>query len=112
MLNGDIQRVSLCLRMLNKYRETFITNFLKKTHGHGQQCGDCGGEGSIRRINGNGKNTIIIINKSTRWKVAVFKPRCFKGGLFPWNFVKLLNDILLTFSPLVQYGWTKESDVW
>ena len=35
----------------------------KKTHGHGQQCGDWGGgEGRIRGINGNGKN-IIKINK-------------------------------------------------
>ena len=25
-----------------------------------QQCGDCGGEGSIKGINGNGKNTIKI----------------------------------------------------
>ena len=27
----------------------------KMTHGHGQQCGDYGGEGAIRRLNGNGK---------------------------------------------------------
>ena len=31
----------------------------KRTHGHGQQCGDCGGRG-ISRLNGNGKNTIKI----------------------------------------------------
>ena len=29
----------------------------ERTHGHGQQCGDCEGEGGIRKINGNGKNT-------------------------------------------------------
>ena len=27
----------------------------KRTHGHGQQCGECGGEGGIRGLNGNGK---------------------------------------------------------
>ena len=27
----------------------------ERTHGHGQQCGDYGGEGAIRRLNGNGK---------------------------------------------------------
>ena len=27
----------------------------KKTHGHGQQCGDCWGEEGRREINGNGK---------------------------------------------------------
>ena len=27
----------------------------KRTHGHGQQCGDCQGEGDIRGLNGNGK---------------------------------------------------------
>ena len=32
----------------------------KRTHGHGQQCGDCWGEGSIRRLKGNIKNTIKI----------------------------------------------------
>ena len=31
----------------------------KKTHGHGQQWRECGsGEGSIRGLNSNGKNTI------------------------------------------------------
>ena len=29
----------------------------KRTHGHGQQCGDCGGYRDIRGLNGNGKNT-------------------------------------------------------
>ena len=32
----------------------------KKTHGYGQKCGDFLGEGSIRELNGNGKNTIKI----------------------------------------------------
>ena len=32
----------------------------KKTHGHGQQCGDCRGQGCVRGLNGNGKNTIKI----------------------------------------------------
>ena len=32
----------------------------KRTHGHGQQCGDCWGVGGIREVNGNGKNTIKI----------------------------------------------------
>ena len=27
----------------------------KRTHGHGQQCGDCWGEGVIRILNGNEK---------------------------------------------------------
>ena len=27
----------------------------KRTHKHGQQCGDCKGEESIKGINGNGK---------------------------------------------------------
>ena len=28
----------------------------KRTHGHGQQCGDCWGKGDIRELNDNGKN--------------------------------------------------------
>ena len=43
----------------------------KRTHGHGQQCGDCevwgrrvgGGEEGIRGINGNGKNTLTNRSK-------------------------------------------------
>ena len=27
----------------------------KRTHGHGQQCGDCRGQGSVRGVNANGK---------------------------------------------------------
>ena len=44
-----------------------IEQKIKRTHGHGQQCGDCRGEevrGSGRQykgdINGNGKNTIKV----------------------------------------------------
>ena len=33
----------------------------KRTHGCGQQCGNCGGEMGIRGTNGNGNN--IIKNK-------------------------------------------------
>ena len=33
----------------------------KRTHGHGQQCGDCGWEGVIRGLNANGNNTIQFI---------------------------------------------------
>ena len=32
----------------------------KRTHGHGQQCGDCWGLGGIRGLKGNVKNTIKI----------------------------------------------------
>ena len=32
----------------------------KRTHGHGQQCGDCLGGGGVRGLNGNGKNTVKI----------------------------------------------------
>ena len=28
---------------------------IKRTYGHGQQCGDCRGEEDIRGLNGNGK---------------------------------------------------------
>ena len=27
----------------------------KRTHGHGQQCGDCWREGGIRKLNGKGR---------------------------------------------------------
>ena len=33
----------------------------KRTHGFGQQCGDCWGEGGIRGRNGKRKNIIKII---------------------------------------------------
>ena len=29
-----------------------------RTHGHGQQWGDCRGEGSMKGLNGHGKNKI------------------------------------------------------
>ena len=32
----------------------------KRTHGYGQQCGDCWGEGGLSGLNGNEKNTIWI----------------------------------------------------
>ena len=32
----------------------------KRTHGYGQQCGDCWVEGGERGLNGNGKNIIKI----------------------------------------------------
>ena len=32
----------------------------KRTHGHGQQCGDCWGAEHIRGLKGNVKNTIKI----------------------------------------------------
>ena len=32
----------------------------KRTHGHGQQCGDCWGEWGLRGLNDNGKNTIKL----------------------------------------------------
>ena len=35
----------------------------KRTHGHGQQCGDCWGEEGIRGLKGNGKNTLKIFKK-------------------------------------------------
>ena len=35
----------------------------KRTHVHGQQCGDCREEGGIRKLNGNGKNTIHFFKK-------------------------------------------------
>ena len=37
----------------------------KRTHGHGQQSGDCGGEWVIRGLNGNAKiyKKYIILNE-------------------------------------------------
>ena len=40
----------------------------KRTHGHGQQCGDCRGEGSIEDLNGNGKNTIHFLKGKKKWQ--------------------------------------------
>ena len=35
----------------------------KRTHEHGQQCGDCGREEDVRELNSNGKKTIKIFLK-------------------------------------------------
>ena len=35
----------------------------ERTHGHGQQCGDCRGEEYIRGLCGNGTNTIKNLKK-------------------------------------------------
>ena len=43
----------------------------KRTHGHGQQCGDCLHVGGLRGINGNGKNTIKIKFKKRNKKNAL-----------------------------------------
>ena len=50
----------------------------ERTHGHGQQCGDCWGRGGSKGANGNGKNTIKIkkINKDS-----------FKKSLFSFPFL-------------------------
>ena len=40
----------------------------KRTHGHGQQCGDCREEGSLKRLNGNGKNTVKILKSKVKVK--------------------------------------------
>ena len=37
-------------------------NHGKRTHGHGQQCGDCGREEGWKGTNGNGKKYIIFKN--------------------------------------------------
>ena len=44
----------------------------KRTHGHGQQCGDCWGEVGIRELNGNGKNIIKFL-KNLIWQVKAVK---------------------------------------
>ena len=38
----------------------------KRTHEHGQSCGDFWGEESIKGLNGNGKNTIKIKTKNVK----------------------------------------------
>ena len=38
----------------------------ERTCGHRQQCGDCWGEGGIRRLNGNGKKYIIKIKRERK----------------------------------------------
>ena len=39
-------------------RITKVWTKRKRTHGPGQQCGDCLGEGNVRGLNGNRKNII------------------------------------------------------
>lgn len=35
---------------------------VKRSHGQGQQSGDCSGEGHIKGLNGNGKNGKLFKN--------------------------------------------------
>ena len=35
----------------------------KRTHGHGQRCGECWAEGAVRGLNGNGNNIRKIKKK-------------------------------------------------
>ena len=48
----------------------------KKSHGHGQQCGDCRGSGVIRELNDNVKTIIRVKmkenNKNTTKKLEEF----------------------------------------
>ena len=53
----------------------------KRTHGHGQQCGDCGGEVGIRGLNGNMKKKIN-------------KPRKFHFGLTLFFFSGLVFSFM------------------
>ena len=63
----------------------------KRTHGHGQLCGDCWGKGSIRGLNGNGKKynkdkevTYICItfkcDKGQSWRTNYWLPGVKDGG--------------------------------
>ena len=56
----------------------------KRTHGHGQQCGDCWKERGIRRLNGNGKNTVKVLKSHTHKKEAhrLEEPHSFHASLF------------------------------
>ena len=47
--------------MVGELRGRGIEQKGKRTHRHGQQCGDCWGEECIRGLNGNGKNIIKVI---------------------------------------------------
>ena len=40
----------------------------KRTHGHGQQWGDCWEEAGITGLNGSGKNTMKIKSKKQKMK--------------------------------------------
>ena len=44
----------------------------KSTYGHGQQCGDWGEKESLKKLNGNGKNTIKNL-KTHRNKYKTYK---------------------------------------
>ena len=53
----------------------WIEQKVKRTHGHGQQCGDCWRVGVIRGLNGNRKNTIkITILKSIKKRNVLWMP--------------------------------------
>ena len=41
----------------------------KRTHGHGQQCGDYSGKGEYRGLNGNGDNKNEAINNSIKYVI-------------------------------------------
>ena len=44
----------------------------KRTHGHGQQCGDCWGEDNIRGLNGNGKyNNFLKSLGKVKFKIGI-----------------------------------------
>ena len=60
----------------------------KRTHGHGHQCGDWCGEGGIRGLNGNGKNTGKIKLKYISWK---YKPTL----LFSVNIILFWRILLI-----------------
>ena len=42
-------------KVAERLRDGEIEQEGKRTHGHGQQCGDCAGGEGIRGLNGNGK---------------------------------------------------------
>ena len=48
----------------------------KRTHGHGQQCGDYWGEVDITGLKGNGKNTIEIHFKKRKEKIIMQHDEC------------------------------------
>ena len=48
----------------------------KRTHGHGQQCGDCRGEWGMRGLNGDGKNTTHTHTRNNRRRLWVVNTQC------------------------------------
>ena len=54
----------------------------KRTHGHEQLCGDCRGNGGIRGINANGKNTTKIF-KEIKEVSGFYYYFMYLGGLRP-----------------------------